>query len=101
MKVVNSDNSSEPKESSIELYIVIGDPNFDVEVQESENFHIDMVKMFKEISDLRKRNEDNQLVIENLINTLDLLEKTINNIKSNVEEESSQNCEFCSFQTNE
>ena len=101
MKVVNSNKSSEPKESPMEVDLVIGGPNSNVEVQESENLHIDMVKMFKEISDLRKRNEDNHLVIQNLINKVDLLEKEINNLKSNVEEESSQNCESCSFQTSE
>ena len=100
-KIVNSDISSEPQEIPMDLDIVIGGPNSNVQGQERENLQIDMVKMFREISDLKKSNEENHLVIQNLKIKVDLLETEIITLKSNVEEESSQNCEQCSFQTNE
>ena len=100
-KSANSNSSSNPQEIPMDLDIVIGGPNSNVQGQEGENLQIDIVKLFKEISDLKKSQMENHTVIKNLKTKVDLLEAEINTLKSDLEEESSQNCEQCSFQTNE
>ena len=96
----NLEAERDQQEVPMELDIVVSGSNPNVHRQEGENLQIDISRMFKEISDLKKSNEQNHLVIKNLVDKVESLEKQINKLQ-NKDQESSQNCEQCSFQTNE
>ena len=87
---------TENKEIPMELDIVVGGGNSNVKEQEGENLHIDIVHIVREIVELKKVNEENQVVIKNLANKVELLECKIKTLTNQ-----EYNCLQCSFQSNE